>query len=148
MKIQMNKTYNFEIKNASFGDIPQSRMNELYTDGRLAAFALEEQLVYWFPELTRIEGNKDHDHVDVQGRKYDAKNFTKNGGNCRPSNMRGQGRKFDPEIAHMKAALLRYIFCDILDFPRVRVKFVEGSDFVQQYPSCLLPKGQREVFFG
>ena len=148
MKIQMNKTYNFEIKNASFGDIPGSRLNEICRDGRLAAFMLEEQLVYWFPELTRVEGCKDHDHVDVQGRKYDAKNFTKNGGNCRPSNMRGQGRKFDPEIAHMKAARLRYIWCDILDFPRVRVKFVEGSDFVQQYPSCLLPKGQREVFFG
>jgi len=148
MKIQMNKTYNFEIKNASFGDIPQSRMNELYTDGRLAAFALEEQLVYWFPELTRIEGNKDHDHVDVQGRKYDAKNFTKHGLKFMPSNQLGEGRVFNAEIAHAKAEQLRYILCDILDFPRVRVKFMEGTDLIQQYPSCSARPGQREVLFG
>jgi len=90
-KIELNKTYNFKIKNVSFGDIPSDRILEFYKDGRVASFFLEEQLTHWFPELTRIEGNKDHDHIDVQGREYDAKNFTKNGLKFMPSNQMAQG---------------------------------------------------------
>jgi hypothetical protein len=148
MKIQMNKTYNFEIKNVAFGDIPPSRIPEFFKDGRVASFFLEEQLTHWFPTLTRIEGNKDHDHLDAQGRKYDAKNFTKHGLKFMPSNQLGEGRVFNAEVAHAKAEQLRYILCDILDFPRVRVKFMEGTDLVQQYPSCSARPGQREVLFG
>ena len=58
---------------------------------------------HWFPELTRIEGNKDHDHVDTRGRKYDAKNFTKGGLKFMPSSQLGAGRKFDAVAAHNKA---------------------------------------------
>jgi hypothetical protein len=147
-KIELNKTYDFEIKNVAFGPIPTSRLLELYKDGRVAAIMVEEALTHWFSELTRIEGNKDHDHVDREGRKFDAKCFTKHGLNFRPSNQMGAGRKFNEAIAHQKASELIYTCCGITDFPRVRVKFVEGSNLVQQYPSCSIPKGQREVFFG
>ena len=148
MKVEKNKTFHFTVNNAAFGSIPQNRVYELLQDGRLASFFLEEQLQLWFPELTRIEGNKDHDHVDLLGNKYDAKNFTKASGlSFKPSNQMGAGRKFIAEVAHEKASNLCYICCDIVEFPKVRVKFVDGNELVERYPSCKVPKDQREVFF-
>ena len=132
----------------SFGDIKQERLYEFFKDGRNASFMLEEQLIHWFPELTRVEGNKDHDHVGNNGVKYDAKNFTKYGLNFMPSNQIGAGRKFDSVIAYEKSNKLIYICCDIVDFPMVRVIFKRGKDLVKDFPSCSVPKKHREVLFG
>ena len=150
MTIELNKTYNFTVDNVSFGDIPPERIPIILRDGRVASFFLEEQLTHWFPELTRIEGNKDHDHIDRKGRKYDAKNFTKGGMEYKPSNMLGKGRTFIKEVAHKKADGLIYICCDIVEFPKVRVKFICGKDFAKDYPKCEVPPGHRhrEALFG
>jgi len=148
MKIELDKTYNFNIDRVCFGSIPKARIHEFFKDGRVASFFLEEQLPHWFPDLTRIEGNKDHDHVDASGRKYDAKNFTKGGLRFMPSNQMGAGRKFDAVVAHSKANKLIYICCDIVEFPKIRVKFVKGSELIKEYPRCSVPKSQREVLFG
>lgn len=148
MTIELNKTYNFTVDNVSFGDIPPERIPTFFQDGRVAAFLLEEQLTHWFPELTRIEGNKDHDHIDRKGRKYDAKGFTKGGLRFMPSSMIGIGRKLDNEVARKKAAGLIYICCDIVEFPKVRVKFIYGKDLIQEYPKCEVKPRHREVLFG
>ncbi len=149
MKIQLNKTYEFDlVDKMSFGDIKIERLYEFFKDGRNASFMLEEQLIHWFPELIRIEGNKDHDHIGKNGVKYDAKNFTKGGLNFMPSNQIGAGRKFDSVIAYEKANKLVYICCDIIDFPKVRVIFKEGKDLVKQFPNCKVSKTNREVLFG
>ena len=147
--IKLNKTYNFDLKNTmSFGDIKTERLYEFFKDGRNASFMLEEQLIHWFPELTRVEGNKDHDHISEDGVKYDAKNFTKGGLNFMPSNQIGAGRKFDSVIAYEKANKLVYICCDIVDFPKVRVIFKSGKDLVKDFPNCKVSKTNREVLFG
>jgi hypothetical protein len=148
MKIELDKTYDFKIDSVSFGSISKARIHEFFKDGRVASFFLEEQLPHWFPELTRIEGNKDHDHVDTRGRKYDAKNFTKGGLKFMPSNQMGAGRKFNALVAHNKANKLIYICCDIIEFPKVRVKFIKGSELIKEYPKCSVPKSKREVLFG
>ena len=149
MKIKLNKTYEFDLTDTmSFGDIKQERLYEFFKDGRNASFMLEEQLIHWFPELTRVEGNKDHDHVGENGVKYDAKNFTKGGLNFMPSNQIGAGRKFDSIIAYEKANKLVYICCDIVEFPKVRVIFKNGKDLVKDFPKCRVTKTNREVLFG
>ena len=147
MKIELNKTYDFSINDVSFGDIPRHRINEFFKDGRVASFFLEEQLPHWFPQLTRIEGNKDHDHVDEVGNKYDAKNFTKGGLRFMPSNQMGAGRRFDEAKAHEKANKLIYICCDIVDFPKVRIRFAKGSELIKDYPNCSIPRKKREALF-
>ena len=146
--IKLNKVYDRFISNLSFGNISKSRLQDFFKDGRNASFMLEEQLTHWFPQLTRVEGNKDHDHVDKQGRKYDAKNFTKGGLKFMPSNQLGSGRKFNEAVAHAKAKDLIYICCDIVEFPKVRIRFVEGKTLIKEYPKCSIPKTKREVFFG
>ena len=149
MKLELNKTYDFDLTDTmSFGDIKQERLYEFFKDGRNASFMLEEQLIHWFPELTRVEGNKDHDHIGENGVKYDAKNFTKGGLNFMPSNQIGAGREYDEVIAYEKANKLVYICCDIVDFPKVRVIFKSGKDFVEEFPKCRVTKTNREVLFG
>lgn len=149
MSIELNKPYEFDLKETiTFGNISPERLYEFFKDGRNASFMLEEQLTHWFPELTRIEGNKDHDHIDEEGNLYDAKNFTKNGLNFMPSNQIGAGRKFDPEASYEKANKLIYICCDIVDFPRVRIVFKQGSELIKTNPNCKIPKTEREVLFG
>tara|TARA_A100001011_G_C14284481_1_gene833028 strand:- start:750 stop:1199 length:450 start_codon:yes stop_codon:yes gene_type:complete len=149
MKLQLDKTYEFDLTNQmSFGDIDTQRLYEFFKDGRNASFMLEEQLIHWFPELTRVEGNKDHDHIDESGVKYDAKNFTKGGLNFMPSNQIGAGRKFNSVKAYEKANKLVYICCDIVDFPKVRVIFKSGKDLVKNFPNCKVSKINRGVLFG
>jgi hypothetical protein len=152
MSIKLNKTYNFEIKNYSFGNLSTNELNKLFQDGRFAAPFLELQLTKWFSELTHVPGNKDHDHIgkDHTGKidiLYDLKNFTKHGLKFKPSNQLGQGRTFNAEIAHEKANKLIYICCDIVEFPKLRVKFIQGSELVKQYPKCEVSKTKREAFY-
>ena len=149
MKLELDKTYEYDLTDTmSFGDIKQERLYEFFKDGRNASFMLEEQLTHWFPELTRVEGNKDHDHISENGDKYDAKNFTKHGLNFMPSNQIGAGRKFDSVVAYQKANKLVYICCDIVDFPKVKVIFKDGKDLVKSYPNCKVSKNKREMLFG
>jgi hypothetical protein len=147
MEIKLNKTYKFEIENFAFGDLLVNEMVEVLMDGRFSSPFLERQLVKWFPELTHVTGNKDHDHYDQNGNLYDAKNFTKNGLKFKPSNQLGQGRTFDKQIAHTKAKKLIYICCDVVEFPKIRVRFISGSQLIKTYPLCEIPKKDREVIF-
>ena len=145
--IELDKTYQFKIENYSFGNLAVNELNKLFQDGRYASPFLEIQLTKWFDELTHVPGNKDHDHVGKNGRLYDAKNFTKNGLKFKPSNMLGQGRTFVAEVAHKKANKLIYICCDIVEFPKIRVRFVEGSELVKQYPKCEISSNNREALY-
>jgi len=145
--IQLNKTYNFTIDNFAFGNLTRDEMIDVFRDGRFVSPLMERELTKLFPALKHVTGNKDHDHVDDKGNLYDAKNFTKNGLKFKPSNQLGQGRAFNATIAHQKASKLIYICCDIIDFPNVRVRFIEGANLVKRYPLCEVPKSHRSVLF-
>ena len=147
MNIKLNKTYNFEIKNFSFADITREELIRNFQDGRCCSWFMEPQITKWFPELSRVLGNKDHDHIDRNGVKYDAKNFTKNGLVFMPSSQLGTGRKFNESVAHEKAERLIYICCDIVDFPTIRVRFAKGLNLIRKYPKCRINKSLREEFF-
>tara|TARA_R110001592_G_scaffold82734_1_gene244976 strand:- start:899 stop:1240 length:342 start_codon:yes stop_codon:yes gene_type:complete len=108
---------------------------------------MEPQITKWFPSLTRVRGNKSYDHIDENGVKYDAKNFTKNGLQFAPSSQIGAGRKFNESLAHQKAKVMVYICCDIVDFPKIRVKFAKGSDLIKSYPNCKISLTKRKEFF-
>jgi hypothetical protein len=147
-QIKLNKTYNFVIENFAFGNLSQEQLVAIFQDGRFASPFLEEQLGCWFPQLKHVTGNKDHDHVHkVSGQLYDAKNFTKNGMGFMPSNQRGAGRTFNFEATYEKASKLVYIACDIVDFPAVRVKFLNGDELLQNYPKGEVKPREREVLF-
>jgi len=148
---EFNKVYNHDLTGTyTFGDLDEESLTEIFKDGRVASHLLERQLTKWYPSLTHVKGCKDHDHVDEFHFKYDAKNFTKSGG-CKflPSKMIGTGRKFDEKDFKEKTSNMRYIICDIVDFPKVRVLFKRGSELVQKYPNGKISKAKksREVLF-
>jgi hypothetical protein len=142
--IEINRVYNFECR-ATFGTLSQERVNKLFTDGRRSSGFLELQLEEWFPELTFVDG-KGYDHVDPNGVKYDAKCFTRGGAKFCPSVMLGAGRFIDEKKLWEHANHMIYIFCDIVDFPKVRVICKYGSDLVK-YSKGSIPFGDRDVLF-
>ena len=147
MKIEYDKNYEFNTK-VTFGNLPASVCEEVLKDGRLASHFLERQLEVWFPDLTFVNA-RGYDHIrkgsDIL---YDQKCFTKTSGlKFAPSKMLGGGRKIDIKEAHAHANTIDYIACDIVDFPKVVVRFVKGSDLVKKYPSCLVKVKQRAEFF-
>jgi len=149
-KVEFNKTYEFTIKDVSFGDLTLEEVYTVLKDGRVASHFLERQLAKWFPQLTHITGNKAWDHLDETGAKYDAKNFTSTGLKFMPSGMLGKGRKYCPVACRkkIKENRLSYIMCDIVEFPKIRVKFSDGLELLQEYPRASIPKSHREVIFG
>ena len=150
LSIKYDKVYEFDLTGtASFGDLEEEEVYEIYKDGRVASHLLEPQLVKWFPALNHVKGCKGHDHVhNRDGRLFDAKNFTCSGG-CRfmPSKMIGIGRTFDKEAFLEKAKDMTYIICDIVEFPKVRVIFKEGAGLARKYPKGSIPKSERDILF-
>tara|TARA_B100000519_G_C13973230_1_gene310978 strand:- start:24 stop:497 length:474 start_codon:yes stop_codon:yes gene_type:complete len=144
--VNLNETVTHEITGISFGDLTSEELISTFKDGRVASWFIEQILPYWYPELTRVTGQKDHDHIDTQGRLYDQKTFTARGVNCQPSNQIGKGRQFVEELAYEKANKLIYIITDVNDFPKVHVRFVEGKDIIKDYPELKVKFTQREEF--
>mgnify|MGYP006126949701 CR=1 FL=1 len=146
MNIEYNKNYDFTLQ-ATFGDLSTEKVEEILKDGRLASHFLERQLEVDFPELTFVNA-KGYDFVTKDSDiLYDQKCFTKGGLGFAPSRMVGAGRKIDFNEAHAHANTIDYIACDIVDFPKVCVRFVKGSDLVEKYPSCRVKFNQREELF-
>ena len=149
-KIKMDKTFTFMVEDLAFGSLSKEEIIELFKDGRFVSPFLERQLTIWFPELTHVSGCKPYDHLDEHSNKYDAKNFTKNGLKFMPSGMIGTGRKYNYELCRQKIKKnkMTYIACDVVDFPQVRVKFVDGIKLLGKYKSAQVPTKDRELLFG
>ena len=64
-----------------------------------------------------------------------------------PSNMIGEGRKFDKEIFEEKAKKLIYIIVSNINFPEIKIKFVRGIDLIVDYPDGKIPSKDFVKFF-
>ena len=145
-KVKLNKTVTHKVTEYKFGDLTSEELKDTFQDGRIASWFMEQQLPYWYPELTRVTGQKDHDHIDNTGRLFDQKTFTARGVTCLPSNQQGKGRFFEEATAYEKANKLIYIITEVNDFPNIHVRFVEGKDLINNYPQLKVKFTQREEF--
>lgn len=145
--IEIDKVYEKTLHNLSFADLNQDEIIEILSDGRYSAPLLEIQLCKWFPSLTHVKGNKDHDHIDQHGNIYDAKNFTKGGMNFMPSNQIGSGRKLNPEIAIEKSNKLIYICVDITQLPNIKIIFKNGKELAANYKKFKVPFNKKDELF-
>tara|TARA_B100001778_G_scaffold322243_1_gene314400 strand:+ start:45 stop:482 length:438 start_codon:yes stop_codon:yes gene_type:complete len=143
--LQLNKVYDFECP-ASFGTLSQERVNRLFTDGRCASRFLELQLEEWFEGLV-FEDGRGYDHrYKYMKELFDAKCFTKGGSKFSPSVMQGAGRYVDEEKLWEHATGMIYIFCDVVEFPKVSVVFKRGSDLTK-YVKGSIPFKDRDALF-
>ena len=145
-KVKLNKTVTHKVTEYKFCYLTSEELKETFQDCRIASWFMQQQLPYWYPELTRVTGQKDHDHIDNTGRLFDQKTFTARGVTCLPSNQQGKGRTFNEEAAYEKANKLIYIITDVNDFPNIHVRFVEGKDLINDYPQLKVKFTQREEF--
>lgn len=133
--IECGRIYTHFIEDLSFGNIPESVIIEIYKDGRAFSHLIEPWLEINYP-LKHIKGCKKYDHVDINDEniKYDQKTFTKRGCKFIPSNMIGEGRKFNKEVFEEKAKNLIYIIVSNINFPEIKIKFIRGIDLIVDYP--------------
>jgi hypothetical protein len=148
MAIVYNKTFLHLIEQFTFGNIPTQTMIDILKDGRAFSHFIEPWLAINYP-LTHIKGCKSYDHTDLDDTsiKYDQKTFTARGCKFMPSNMIGEGRKFDQVIFEEKAKKLTYIIISNINFPEIKIKFVKGIDLIVDYPNGVIPSKDFVKFF-
>jgi len=151
--IKFNTTFIHTIQNVAFGNLPLEVCVSILKDGRAFSHFIEPWLEKNYPPLKHIKGCKDHDfEVDgVDGGEnlqFDQKTFTAGGCNFMPSNMIGQGRKFDQKAFDEKTNKLLYIIISNINFPEIKIKFVRGIDLVIDYPKGKIPFKDFDKFFG
>jgi len=154
MRYELNKVYHKKIITFSFGDADGVTLSvedliELLKDGRFCSPFMEKMVCKWFPELTNVNQKK-YDHICEKGNKIEQKGFTRATG-CKfiPSNMIGEGRHKDLDIVAegIKEHNLTYCIVDIVDFPSIRIKFIDGKKLLREYPSGEIHSRFREEFF-
>lgn len=144
--ILYNKTYNHTLTNYNFGNIPESKMIEIYRDGRAFSHFIEPWLAVNYP-LIHITGCKNYDHTDTNNVKYEQKTFTKGGCKFMPSNMIGTKRKFNKDDFQNTAKKLIYIIICNIKFPKIKIKFIKGTDLILNYPNGIIPLKDFDKFF-
>lgn len=144
--IKTNSPYVFTISNFAFGDLDRETLISLFTDGRVASKFLERHIPLWFSELKFVD-ETGYDFVHQDGSKYEAKCFTKQGLNYTASKYLGVGRKLNMTEHREHAKNTKYILCDIVSFPQVRIVFHDGNYMVARYPSGAIRYAERNELF-
>ena len=146
--VELDVTHTYNLENISFDNLPPEIVNSIMKDGRVFSHFIEKWLEKKYP-IIHITGCKDHDFIDSNNSqiKYDEKTFTKLGCHFCPSNMLGQGRKFDQEIFQEKAKKLVYCIVSNIHFPVIKVKFARGLDLIAKYPKGKIPLKDHIKFF-
>tara|TARA_B100001027_G_C16188313_1_gene294808 strand:- start:321 stop:794 length:474 start_codon:yes stop_codon:yes gene_type:complete len=131
----LNKTFTYKLEDYAFGDLPTEKVIEIFKDGRVFSHFIEHWIETKYP-LKHISGCKSYDFIDINNPEihYDEKTFTKKGCNFCPSNMLGQGRKFDEKIFVEKSNKLIFCIVSNINFPEIKMKFVNGGELVKLYP--------------
>jgi hypothetical protein len=148
ISVELNKTFNHTIDNYRFGNLPDEICKELWKDGRPFSHFIEGWIAENYP-LTHVKGCKKYDFTDKNYPEilYDEKTFTKKGCAFCPSNMLGQGRKFDPVEFEKKTKKLVFCIVSNVDFPNIKVKFTRGIDLIVKYPKGKIPYKDFTKFF-
>jgi hypothetical protein len=150
--VELNKTFTYTITNYAFDTLPDEIVKEIYKDGRVFSHFIEHWLAQRYP-LNHISGCKAYDFTDKNDATilYDQKTFTKTktGGGCnyQPSNMIGEGRKFNKEIFEEKAKKIVYAIVSNVNFPEIKIRFVRGIDLLVHYPTGKIPLKDHIKFF-
>ena len=146
--VELNKTFTHTIEDVSFGCLPKEEVYEIFKDGRPFSHFIEKWLEKNY-SLIHIPGCKSYDFKDKEYDEtlYDEKTFTRKGCCFCPSNMLGQGRKFDKEVFEAKTKKLIFCIVSNVNFPEIKVKFIRGSDLLRLYPSGKINSHDHIKFF-
>ena len=144
----LNETNTYMLSNIGFDCLSEEVVNSIYKDGRVFSHFIEKWLEGKYP-LKHITGCKGHDFEDrnYPGILYDEKTFTSRGCAFCPSNMLGQGRKFDKEVFEEKTKDMIFCIVSNITFPEIKVRFVSGIELMGRYPNGRIPSKDFVKFF-
>ena len=143
-----NNTYEFKINNINISNLKKKKLNYMFKDGRFFSHFIENWLDENCERLKKIEGCKDHDFTDKNNKdiKYEQKSWTKNGLIFLPSSMVGTKRKINYKKFKEKNRKLKYIIVSNVDFPIIKIKFINGYELIKKYPSGKTRKLDCDLF--
>ena len=146
--VELNKTFIHQIENYSFGNLSNEECIEILQDGRAFSHFIEKWLAKNYP-LKHIPGCKSYDFIDVNDPTilYDEKTFTKNKCSFIPSNMIGTGRTFNKLVFEEKCKSLIFCIVSNVNFPEIKIKFVDGDVLLKQYPNGVIKSNDFIKFF-
>jgi len=146
--VELNKTFEHEITNYRFGDLPEELCAEIFKDGRPFSHFIEAYISKHYL-LDHVKGCKKYDFTDHNYPEilYDEKTFTKGGCSFCPSNMKGQGRVFNQEIFEEKTKNLIFCIVSNIEFPKIKIRFVRGQKLLEEYPNGKISIKQFDSFF-
>jgi hypothetical protein len=146
--VALNTTTIHQIDNYGFDNIPKEVCEEILKDGRAFSHFIEVWLPLYYL-LIHVKGCKSYDFTDKKHQEilYDEKTFTKRGCRFCPSNMIGQGRKFDKEVFEKKCDKLIFCVVSNINFPEIKIRFVKGSELAAKYPKGTIPPKDHDEFF-
>jgi hypothetical protein len=147
--VALNTTTIHQIDNYGFDNIPKEVCEEILKDGRAFSHFIEVWLPLYYL-LIHVKGCKSYDFTDKKHQEilYDEKTFTKRGCRFCPSNMIGQGRKFDKEVFEKKCDKLIFCIVSNINFPEIKIRFVNGKELAAKYPKDgKIPFKDHDEFF-
>lgn len=132
--------------NFCFDNIPECQLIQMFRDGRYISPLLE----LWLDQNTNliyIRGDKGHDFVDDNNKRYQLKTFTKNGMNFRPSAQIGGGRSQNSKKFEIYCKTQVFIIADVTKFPVVNFKIIKGEDLLKLFPGGKVTFKKLNVLF-
>ncbi len=146
--VKLDTTYSHNIQNIGFGNVQQKEVIEIFKDGRVFSHLIEKWIETNYP-LNHVPGCKSYDFTDraFPDTKYDEKTFTRRGCDFRPSNMKGQGRKFEKKTFEEKTKNLVFCIVSNINFPAIKIRFIRGRDLLSTYPNGKIPLKDHDKFF-
>ena len=148
VSIILDVTFTHTIENFAFDGFSLESLTRIFKDGRVLSHFIEVWIENRYP-IKHISGCKKYDFIDntYPSTKYDEKTFTNNGCKFYPSNMIGEGRKFNKYIFEKKAKKLIYCIVSNINFPEIKLKFVRGITLIKLYPNGVIPLNDYIKFF-
>lgn len=147
----MNEIRSFEV-DYKFGNISGEDMINIFKDGRTINKLITKQIEHWYPSITLVDaiGNFLMERSTNSLIVYNCRMFTKHGLNFSSSHMIGSGRKFDRKkyTDYINKYNITYILCDVVDFPTIRVRFIDATELFDKYKSAKIDSKDREEIFG
>tara|TARA_B110000027_G_C15950795_1_gene225507 strand:- start:169 stop:639 length:471 start_codon:yes stop_codon:yes gene_type:complete len=146
--VSLNKTFTHVIQNYTFGNLSNETCVNIFKDGRPFSHFIEKWIACNYP-LTHVDGCKKYDFIDNNNPTilYDEKTFTKGGCRYMPSNMIGSGRTFNKEEFEEKSKKLIFCIVSNINFPEIKIKFVNGCDLLENYPKGIIKLNDHVKFF-
>ena len=147
MLYELNKTYHKKFEDVKFDNLDEVSLLKAFLNGSTISRFIELWLARNYDKLMDSD-TVEYDLWDFEKkRKVEVKSFTKGGCNFMPSYMIGAGRKLEEEKAYEYIDGKIFCIVDIIDYPNIYYKFIEGDVLQWDYPKYKIPIKQRTTFF-